>query len=97
MVKIALDKELEFSEIETKVEALADLIPGLTDAPRFAKHVSKLCKAGNSERACKLINVLEDFVPKTWVVRSIIIGMFVMKWSLILAAIGLVVWFVTNL
>ena len=97
MAKIALDKDLEFSEIETKVEALANLIPGLTDASQFAKHVAKICKAGSPERAIKLINVLEDFVPKTWAVRSVIVGIFVMKWSLILAAIGLVVYFVSNL
>jgi hypothetical protein len=81
--------------IGTKVLECAERFPGLS-AIRFNSQVLFLIRAGHAPRALKLINVLDDFVVKTWLIISTKVCLFLFKWALIFSIIGLIVWMITK-
>jgi hypothetical protein len=83
------------SLIDMKILECAKRIPGLS-AISFNSHVINLIKAGHAPRALKLINVLDDFAVKTWLIISTKVCLFLFKWALIFSIIGLIVWMITK-
>jgi len=54
------------AELGKMTKAVLEEAKYLDDPVTFSKHVTMLCLARNFARAKKLVDVLEDFVPRLW-------------------------------